>query len=194
MKIQLPRRALSTPSTPVSSSETSPSTPPSSIDDSGPDIQIAQPSTLGSATPPSSVGVTTPTTGKLLSLVADNSKHHHTLPPTRSTDVFVLVVIGSKRPAPAEFNEEVNMPHRKKYITGWMSEYIRLRAHSWREMLRVMQKARWRPFRPQVIPYLAPAPPSAPLPTSHYMCANPTPITGDLPVETGESCLILTCF
>ena len=74
------------------------------------------------------------------------------------------------------------MPHRKKYITGWMSEYIRLRAPSWHEMLRVMQEARWRPFRPQVIPYLAPAPPSAPSTASCYGCAKP--VTGDLPVGT----------
>jgi hypothetical protein len=72
------------------------------------------------------------------------------------------------------------MPHRKKYITGWMSEYIRLRAPSWREMLRVMQEARWRPFRPQVVRYLSPAPPSAPSLTSRDGCANPT--AGDLPV------------
>ena len=79
------------------------------------------------------------------------------------------------------------MPHRKKYITGWMSEYIRLRARSWREMLRVMQEARWRPFRPQVICYLAPAPASAPLIASCYGCANL--VTVDLSVTTpaGES-------
>ena len=90
-----------------------------------------------------------------------------------------LVVIGSgKRPAPAEFDENVTQPHRKKYITGWMSEYIRLRASSWRKMLRAMQEARWRPFKPQAIRYLAPAPHSAP---SRYGCAN---ATGDLPVIT----------
>lgn len=87
------------------------------------------------------------------------------------------------------------MPHRKKYITGWMSEYIRLRAPSWREMLRAMREARWRPFRPQVIRYLSPAPPSAPSTASRYRCASP--ITGDLPVitPTGEPFYsFLSCF
>lgn len=79
------------------------------------------------------------------------------------------------------------MPHRKKYITGWMSEYIKLRASSWRGMLKVMREARWRPFRPQVIHYLSPAPPSAPLTASRYGYINS--VTGDLPVMTpvGES-------
>ena len=74
------------------------------------------------------------------------------------------------------------MPPRKKYITGWMSEYIRLRAPSWREMLRAMQEARWRPFRPQVICYLSPAPPSVPPTASLYARTNP--ISDDPPVET----------
>jgi hypothetical protein len=89
---------------------------------------------------------------------------------------------GRKRPAPAEFDDEVSLPHRKKYITGWMSEYIRLRARSWREMLRVMQEARWRPFRPQVICYLAPAPASAPSIAWRYECTNL--FTGDLLAKT----------
>jgi len=87
---------------------------------------------------------------------------------------------GRKRTAPAEFDEDVSMPHRKKYITGWMSEYIRLRARSWREMVRVMQEARWRPFKPQVIRYLAPAPTSSPLAASPRGCA--VSVTGDPPV------------
>lgn len=79
------------------------------------------------------------------------------------------------------------MPPRKRYITGWMTEYIRLRAPSRREMLRAKQEARSRPFRPQVIRYLAPVPPSAPSTALRYRCTNPA--TGDLPVETptGES-------
>jgi len=132
-----------------------------------------------------------------LSPVADNGKRHHLPSPIRSNDAFLLVVIGRKRTAPAEFDEEVSMPHRKKYITGWMSEYIRLRAPSWREMLRVMREARWRPFRPQVIPYLAPAPPSAPWIASRHGCTTSTPITGDLPVETipcETFCSIFNCF
>lgn len=94
-------------------------------------------------------------------------------------------MICRKRSAPAEFDDEASLPHPKKYITGWMSEYIRLRARSWREMLRLMQEARWRPFRPQVICYLAPAPASAPSIAPRYWCANL--VTCDLPatINTG---------
>lgn len=141
---------------------------------------MAQHSTTSPASPPSSTG-TTPTQENSLS-VPDNGRSRHLPSSVLSTNVFPLVVIGRKRPAPAEFDEDVSMPHRKKYITGWMSEYIRLRAPSWREMLRVMQEARWRPFRPQVIPYLAPAPPPAPSAASCYGCADP--VTGDSSVET----------
>lgn len=81
------------------------------------------------------------------------------------------------------------MPHRKRYIIGWMSEYIRLRAPSWREMLRVMQEARWRPFRPQLIRYLAPAPPPAPL--SHEYT---DPIINSLPVTTPTGELFCSFF
>jgi len=159
VKIHLPRRSLPIPSAPTSDSVSSPSTPPS---------------------PLSPVGAT-PTRGVPLSLVANNGKRYHLPPPIPSTNVPSLVVIGRKHPAPPEFDEDVSMPHRKRYITGWKSEYIRLHAPSWRQMLRARQKAMWRPFRPQVIPYLAPPPPSAP-PTALRYSANPT--AGNLPVET----------
>ena len=183
VKIHLPRRALSIRSTPVSDTKTPTSISPSPT---GREllVQVAQHSTTSPTSPSSSAGAT-PTQRKPLSLVTDvtvNGQRSRLSSPISSANVIPLAVIGRKRPTPAEFDEEVSMPPRKKYITGWMSEYIRLRAPSWRKMLRVMQEARWRPFRPQVIPYLAPAPPSAPLTASRYGCVDP--VTGDLPVET----------
>ncbi|KAF9644649.1 hypothetical protein BDM02DRAFT_3272272 [Thelephora ganbajun] len=162
VKIHRPQRTLSAQTTPVSHGETLP-TSVTHTEDTWLYVQAVPHSTFGPASISPFTG-TNSARGKPSPLIADN------------------VMIGRKRSAPAEFDEEASMPHRKKYITGWMSEYIRLRASSWREMLRVMKEARWRPFRPQVIRYLSPAPPSAPLTALRYGCANP--ITGDLPVMT----------
>ena len=184
MKIHLPRRALSIHSTPVSDTKTSPPISPSPTNGRELLVQVAQHPTTSPASLSPSAGAT-PTQREPLPLVTDatnNCQRLHLSSPIPFANVFPLVVIGRKRPVPPEFDEEVTSPHRKKYITGWMSEYIRLRAPSWREMLRVMQEARWRPFRPQVISYLAPAPPSAPSTASCYGCVNP--VTGDLSVET----------
>ena len=187
VKIHLPHRALPSLSTPVLHNEASlPTFAGSSIaKDTEPDVQVHQCSTPGPTNlPPSSEGAAS-VQRQPLAPIADNGSRHHPPPRTSPTNLSLLAVIGRKRSAPAEFDEEVSMPHCKKYITSWMSEYIRLRAPSWREMLRVMQKARWRPFRPQVARYLSPAPHSAPSTSSRYGCANH--ISGDLPVETPAS-------
>ena len=143
VKIHLPRRALSIHSTPVSDTKTSPPISPSPTNGRELLVQVAQHPTTSPASPSPSAGAT-PTQREPLPLVTDatnNCQRLHLSSPIPFANVFPLVVIGRKRPVPPEFDEEVTSPHRKKYITGWMSEYIRLRARSWREMLRVDRKS-----------------------------------------------------
>jgi hypothetical protein len=75
VKIHLPHRALSIPSTPVSHSETSLSVSTSSTEDIGLNVQVVRPSTLSPTIPSFSID-TTSAKGQPHPLVADNGKHY----------------------------------------------------------------------------------------------------------------------